>query len=66
MASYVDGILSEDEKVLYRGHVSVWTLVHLLFFGLLLLPAYDFSCIVSWPTSAIKLPTLQSQTSASL
>ena len=38
MASYVDSNLIKDEAVLHRGHLSLWSLSGLLFFGVLLLP----------------------------
>lgn len=38
MASYVDGALTEGEHVVYIGRVSAWSVAHLLFLGVLLLP----------------------------
>ena len=38
MASYVDSNLIKDEAVLHRGHLSLWSLSGLIFFGVLLLP----------------------------
>jgi len=37
MASYVDSNLLAGEKVLYRAHLSLWSLSLLIFLGLLLL-----------------------------
>ncbi len=38
MASYVDSNLIKDEAVLHRGHISLWSLSGLIFFGVVLLP----------------------------
>ena len=38
MASYVDSTLLAGEKVLYRAKISLWSIGHLIFFGILLLP----------------------------
>ena len=37
MASYVDSTLLQGETVLYRARISLWSLAHLIFFGVLLL-----------------------------
>jgi uncharacterized membrane protein YdbT with pleckstrin-like domain len=37
MASYVDSNLPVGEKVVYRAHISLWSLALLIFLGLLLL-----------------------------
>jgi uncharacterized membrane protein YdbT with pleckstrin-like domain len=37
MASYVDSTLLQGETVVYRAHISLWSLGWLIFFGLLLL-----------------------------
>lgn len=37
MANYVDKVLIQDEHVVYSGHISLWSIWHLLFFGVLLL-----------------------------
>jgi uncharacterized membrane protein YdbT with pleckstrin-like domain len=38
MSSYVEGALVKGEKVVHVGKVSLWSLWHLLVFGVLLLP----------------------------
>lgn len=35
MASYVEGALIKDEKIIYTGHVSLWSLAPLILLGLL-------------------------------
>lgn len=37
MASYIDSALIKDEKVIYVGHISLWSLTHLIVLGVLLL-----------------------------
>ena len=37
MASYVDSTLLQGETVMYRARISLWSIAHLIFFGLLLL-----------------------------
>jgi uncharacterized membrane protein YdbT with pleckstrin-like domain len=38
MASYIDKALIKDERILYRGNISLWSLSFLLFIGVILLP----------------------------
>ena len=38
MASYVDSTLLQGETVMYRARISLWSIGHLIFFGILLLP----------------------------
>ncbi len=40
MTSYVEGALIKDEKIVHFGHISLWSLWHLIALGLLLLPAF--------------------------
>ena len=40
MASYVEDALISGERIIHEGHISLWSLCHLLTFGLLLLPAF--------------------------
>lgn len=40
MASYIDGALIADEKVVYVGNISVWSLAPLIALGLVLLAAW--------------------------
>ena len=46
MASYVEGALVKDEKVVHMGHISLWSLWHLIAIGVLLLPAFGVGLIV--------------------
>ena len=45
MSSYVEGALVKDEKVMYMGHISLWSLWHLIAAGVLLLPAFGLGLI---------------------
>jgi membrane protein YdbS with pleckstrin-like domain len=38
MSSYVEGALVKDEKVVLLGHISLWSLWHLIAAGIVLLP----------------------------
>ena len=46
MASYVDSNLMSGETVVYRSHVSLWSLTLLIFLGVLLLPAFGAGLIL--------------------
>lgn len=36
--SYIEGALVKDEQVVHEGHISLWSMWHLIFFGVLLTP----------------------------
>lgn len=38
MSSYVEGALVKDERILHQGHISKWSLWHLIVLGVVLLP----------------------------
>lgn len=38
MASYVEDTLGADEKLVHLGHISLWSMWHLIALGILLLP----------------------------
>lgn len=46
MSSYVEDALVKDEKLLHVGHISKWSMWHLLVFGVLLLPALGIGLIL--------------------
>ena len=46
MASYIEGALTKDEAVVYEGRISLWSLTHLILFGLLLIPAYGIGLLL--------------------
>jgi uncharacterized membrane protein YdbT with pleckstrin-like domain len=46
MSSYLEGALVKDERVLHIGHISLWSLWHLIAIGVLLLPAFGLGLIL--------------------
>ena len=45
MTSYVEGALIQDEKIVHIGHISLWSLSHLIALGILLLPVVGIGLI---------------------
>lgn len=45
MTSYVEGALAKDERIVHVGHISLWSLSHLLVLGVLLLPVFGLGLI---------------------
>ena len=45
MTSYVEGALVKDEKIVHVGHISLWSLSHLIALGVVLLPAFGIGLI---------------------
>jgi len=45
MTSYVEGALVKDEKIVHLGHISLWSLWHLIALGIILLPAVGIGLI---------------------
>jgi uncharacterized membrane protein YdbT with pleckstrin-like domain len=45
MQSYVEGALVKDEKIVHLGHISLWSLWHLIALGLVLLPVFGLGLI---------------------
>lgn len=51
MSSYVDAALVKDEKLLHVGHISLWSLWHLIAAGVVLLPVFGLGLIflgIAW------------------
>lgn len=46
MSSYVEGALVADERIVHIGHISLWSLWHLLVFGVVLLPALGLGLVL--------------------
>ena len=46
MASYIEGALTKDEVIQYEGRISLWSLTHLIVFGVLLIPLYGIGLIL--------------------
>jgi uncharacterized membrane protein YdbT with pleckstrin-like domain len=45
MSSYIEEALVKDEKVVHIGHISLWSLWHLIAVGVLLLPVFGVGLI---------------------
>ena len=45
MASYIDGALIKDEKVIYTGNISLWSLAPLIALGVLFLAAWGLGLV---------------------
>ena len=45
MTSYVEGALVKDEEIVLLGHISLWSLWHLIALGLILLPALGLGLV---------------------
>lgn len=42
MASYIENSLIQDEQIVYRANISVWSLTPLILLGIILLPLFLF------------------------
>ncbi len=45
MSSYVEGALVKDERIVHTGHISLWSMWHLIALGIVLLPALGLGLI---------------------
>lgn len=46
MASYIEGSLIDGEFIIYEGHISLWSVSHLLLLGTLLIPLFGLGFIL--------------------
>ncbi len=58
MTSYVEGALVKDEQIVHVGHISLWSLWHLIALGLLLLPAVGLGLIL-WIMAYVRYNTTE-------
>ncbi|MFZ4538909.1 PH domain-containing protein [Propionivibrio sp.] len=58
MASYIEGALIKDEKVIYEGHVSIWSLAHWIVFGFIGLAFFGLGFIL-WIVAFIRYKTTE-------
>lgn len=58
MASYVEGTLIKDEKVIYTGKISLWSLLPLIVIGFLLLPVFGLGLLL-WLIAFIRYKTTE-------
>ncbi|MGM9484024.1 PH domain-containing protein [Roseateles sp. NT4] len=54
MSSYVDEVLVPGERLVHQGRTSLWSVWHLLLFGLLLLPAFGLG-LVLWVVAYVRI-----------
>lgn len=45
MTSYVEGALVKDEKIVHLGHISLWSIWHLIALGVVLLPVFGIGLV---------------------
>lgn len=58
MASYIDGALIKDEKVIYTGNISLWSLAPLIALGVLFLAAWGLG-LIFWVVAFIRYKTTE-------
>lgn len=58
MASYVEKTLINDEKIIYTGKISIWSLLPLLIIGLCLLPFWGIG-LLFWLAAFIRYQTTE-------
>lgn len=58
MASYIDGALIKDERVIYTGNISLWSLAPLIALGVLFLAAWGLG-LVFWVVAYIRYKTTE-------
>lgn len=58
MASYIEGALIKDEKIIYTGHISLWSLAPLIVLGFLLLAVWGIG-LVFWLVAFIRYKTTE-------
>lgn len=58
MSSYVEGALVKDEKIVHLGHISLWSLWHLIGLGLVLLPVFGLG-LIFWGIAYVRYKTTE-------
>jgi uncharacterized membrane protein YdbT with pleckstrin-like domain len=58
MPSYVEDALVGGERVVHSGKTSLWSVWHLLLFGLLLLPAFGLGLIL-WVIAYVRIKSTE-------
>jgi uncharacterized membrane protein YdbT with pleckstrin-like domain len=58
MASYIEGALIKDEKVIYTGHISLWSLAPLIALGLLTVGFFGLG-LIFWIMAFIRYTTTE-------
>ncbi|MEQ1767429.1 MAG: PH domain-containing protein [Methylotenera sp.] len=58
MASYIENALIKDEKIIYTGNVSLWSLAPLIILGFLFLAAFGIG-LIFWLVAFIRYKTTE-------
>lgn len=58
MASYIEGALIKDEKVIYTGNISLWSLTPLIVLGLLTVAFFGLG-LIFWIAAFIRYKTTE-------
>jgi uncharacterized membrane protein YdbT with pleckstrin-like domain len=58
MTSYIDGALIKDERVIYVGHISLWSLAPLIALGFLTVGLFGLG-IIFWVVAFIRYKTTE-------
>lgn len=58
MSSYIEGALIKDEKVIYTGHISLWSLAPLIALGLLTVGFFGLG-LIFWIMAFIRYMTTE-------
>ena len=58
MASYIDGALIKDERVIYTGNISLWSLAPLIALGVLFLAAWGLG-LIFWVVAYVRYKTTE-------
>jgi uncharacterized membrane protein YdbT with pleckstrin-like domain len=58
MTSYVEDALVSGERVVHQGHLSLWSVWHLLALGLVLLPAFGLG-LVFWLIAYVRIKSTE-------
>jgi len=58
MSSYVESVIGSSEQVEYEAKVSVWSLLPLILFGLVLLPLYGLG-LIFWMIAILRYITTE-------
>lgn len=58
MASYIEGALIKDERVIYTGHISLWSLAPLIALGLLTIGFFGLG-LIFWIIAFIRYKTTE-------
>ena len=58
MSSYIEDALVGDERIIYQGRLSLWSVWHLLALGLVLLPAFGLG-LIFWVIAYVRIKSTE-------